>query len=262
MNYPIDQGLTEFLIELSKKAGSAIMEFYNSNLEVRHKIDNSPVTEADEKAERIIRLALKKRYPKIPIIGEEGYSNGERPDISCGIFWLVDALDGTKEFIQRRREFTVNIALIEFGCPIIGIVHAPAREETYWGSNVGAFKERKDNKRQAIRTRDPDKNGLTVTLSHSHRAGEEEYLKDFNVKELLRFGSSLKFCLVASGEADLYPRLGNTSEWDTAAGHAVLLFAGGRMTQLDGGPFLYGKKDIINPHFIASGYPTKEIKAR
>ncbi len=141
-------------------------------------------------------------------------------------------------------------------------MHAPAREETYWGSNVGAFKERKDNKRQAIRTRDPDKNGLTVTLSHSHRAGEEEYLKDFNVKELLRLGSSLKFCLVASGAADLYPRLGNTSEWDTAAGHAVLLFAGGKMTQLDGGPFLYGKKDIRNPHFIASGYPTKEIKAR
>ena len=262
MTYPIDPGLTEFLIDLSKKAGSAIMEFYNSNLEVRHKIDNSPVTEADEKAERIIRLALKKRYPDIPFIGEEGYSSGERPDISRGLFWLVDALDGTKEFIQQRGEFTVNIAVIEFGCPTFGIVHAPAREETYWGSNAGAFNEKKGKKRQVIRTRNPDKKGLTVTLSHSHRAGEEEYLKNFNVKERLHYGSSLKFCLIASGEADLYPRLGNTSEWDTAAGHAILLFAGGIMARLDGGSFVYGKKNIMNPHFVASGIPTAEIQAR
>ena len=260
MTHSLDQGLTEFLIDVAKDAGNIIMEFYSTSFEVRHKIDNSPVTEADERAERNIRLALEKRYPEIPFIGEEGYSSGDRPDISGGIFWLVDALDGTKEFIQQRDEFTVNIALIEFGCPIFGIVHAPAREETYWGSHSGAFNEIKGKKRQTIQTRDPDKNGLTVTLSHSHRANEEEYLKDFNVKERLHYGSSLKFCLVASGIADLYPRLGNTSEWDTAAGHAVLIFAGGKMTQPDGKAFLYGKKDIVNPHFVASGFPIEEIK--
>ena len=262
MTNTFDKGQTEFLINVAKDAGSAIMELHNIDLKVKHKIDNSPVTEADERAEKIIRLALKKHFPDIPFIGEEGYSSGERPDTSRGMFWLVDALDGTKEFIEGRHEFTVNIALIKFGHPIFGIVHAPARKETYWGSHAGAFKEKKGNKRQAIQTREPDKNGLTVTLSHSHRTGEEEYLKDFNIKQILRYGSSLKFCLIASGEADLYPRLGNTSEWDTAAGHAVLLFAGGRMTRLDGGAFLYGKKDIINSHFVASGYPTEEIKAQ
>ena len=253
MTNPLDDALIEFLLAISRKAGNAIMEFYDTDLLVRKKIDNSPVTEADEKAENIIKLALNKRHPDIPFVGEEAYTKGHRPDLSGGLFWLVDALDGTKEFIQYRDEFTVNIALVEFGNPILGEVHAPAKQVTYWGSDAGAYLEEKNLRRHPIRTRVPSKNGLTVTTSRSHRAGEEEYLKDFNIKERVYSGSWLKFCLIASGKADLYPRLGTTSEWDTAAGPAVLSFAGGQMTSLDGTPIMYGKNDIKNPFFVASG---------
>ena len=261
MTNPLDDALIEFLIAISKKAGNAIMEFYHTEFLVRKKIDNSPVTEADEKAESIIRFALNKRHPDIPFVGEEAYAKGHRPDLSGGLFWLVDALDGTKEFIQCRDEFTVNIALVEFGNPILGVVHAPAKQETYWGSSAGAYLEEKNQGRRPIRTRVPSKNGLTVTMSHSHRADEEEYLKDYNIKERTHSGSSLKFCFVAAGKADLYPRLGTTSEWDTAAGHAILSFAGGQMTGLDGTPIMYGKNDIKNPFFVARGQLIESIKA-
>jgi 3'(2'), 5'-bisphosphate nucleotidase len=169
------------------------------------------------------------------------------------VFWLVDALDGTKEFVNKRDEFTVNIALIENGEPIFGIVYAPAIAKSFWGGDFGAYAQDADGEQRAISARVPAADGIVVVASRSHRAGEEEFLADYTVKEIINSGSSLKICLIAAGEADLYPRLGPTSEWDIAAGHAVLSAAGGSITQIDGAPFVYGKDNIRNPHFLAKG---------
>lgn len=253
MKPEINQLFVDQLIALSVKAGVTIMEIYNSDFEVREKEDQSPVTEADEKAEAIILEELSRLAPDIPAIGEEAYTAGHRPDISGGIFWLVDALDGTKEFVKRRGEFTVNIGLVENGKPILGVVHAPAKELTYWGGLDGAFMCDDKGKTSQIEARFPADDGIVVVSSRSHRQGEDEFLKDYKVKEEINSGSSIKFCLIAAGKADLYPRLAGTSEWDTAAAHAILSAAGGSVTTLDGGPFVYGKDDIVNPHFIAKG---------
>lgn len=241
------------LIALSIKAGEAIMEIYNSDFQVRAKDDASPVTEADEKAEEIILSELANLAPDVPAIGEEAYTAGIRPDISGGLFWLIDALDGTKEFVKRRGEFTVNIGLVENGVPILGIVHAPAKGVTYWGGPDGAFMRESDGEIVQIQARYPADDGIVVVSSRSHREGEDEFLKDYNVKDEINSGSSIKFCMIAAGKADLYPRLAGTSEWDTAAAHAILNAAGGSVTNLDGSQFVYGKDNIVNPHFIAKG---------
>ena len=240
------------LIDLSLDAGEKILEFYKTDIKVREKIDKSLVTEADERAEKIILQGLAKLTPQIPAIGEEAYSAGTRHNISKGLFWLVDALDGTKEFVNKRREFTVNIALIHNGKAIFGIVHAPAIARTFWGGPFGAFSKNKKTTKK-ISTRKAPKEGITVVSSRSHRDGENNLLTNYNVKNIINIGSSLKLCLIAAGEADLYPRLGPTSEWDTAAGHAILTAAGGTLTQINGSPFLYGKDSILNPSFIAKG---------
>ena len=245
--------LVQQLLDLSIESGDAILEIYHTDFEVRTKDDTSPVTEADEKAEAIILAGLDKLAPGIPAIGEEAYTAGVRPDISGGVFWLVDALDGTKEFVNKRKEFTVNIALIEDGAPVFGVVHAPALSRTFWGGSFGAYCQEADSEKKSIEARLPADDGVVVVASRSHRAGEEDFLKDYIVKNVINSGSSLKICLIAAGEADLYPRLGPTSEWDIAAGHAVLAAAGGSITQIDGTPFIYGKKDILNPHFVAKG---------
>jgi len=256
MPFQVTQELMDFAVSTARDAGDVIMEIYNTDFDVRSKEDDSPVTEADEKAEALIRQRLEKAYPDIPFIGEEAYAAGHRPDISGGLFWLVDALDGTKEFVHKRGEFTVNIALIENGTPIFGVVHAPAKERTFWGgTGIGAFAADGASAPRQIQTRMPDPDGLVVVASRSHRSGEGEFLEQFTVKDTVSSGSSLKFCLVAAGEADMYPRMGPTSEWDTGAGHAVLVAAGGELTQFDGSPFVYGKDDILNPHFIARGQP-------
>ena len=241
------------LLDLAKDAGDKILEYYYTDIQVRQKIDTSPVTEADEKAEDIILKGLAKFTPQIPAIGEESYSAGKRQNINNGVFWLVDALDGTKEFINKRAEFTVNIALINDGISIFGIVHAPALARTFWGSALGAFHKDKEGHIKKITTRTTPKDGITVVSSRSHREGEEDLLVDYKVKNTINLGSSLKLCLIAAGEADLYPRHGPTSEWDIAAGHAILTAAGGSLTQIDGSPFLYGKDTILNPSFIAQG---------
>ncbi|MBT3990610.1 MAG: 3'(2'),5'-bisphosphate nucleotidase CysQ [Rhodospirillaceae bacterium] len=245
--------LVQKLRDLTIEAGAAILEIYHTDFEIRSKADSSPVTEADEKAEAIILAGLTELAPDIPAIGEEAYTAGVRPDISGGVFWLVDALDGTKEFVNKRDEFTVNIALIENGEPIFGIVYAPAIAKSFWGGDFGAYAQDADGEQRAISARVPAADGIVVVASRSHRAGEEEFLADYTVKEIINSGSSLKICLIAAGEADLYPRLGPTSEWDIAAGHAVLSAAGGSITQIDGAPFVYGKDNIRNPHFLAKG---------
>ncbi len=249
----LTDSLIKNLLALSIEAGNAILEIYHTDFDVRTKADTSPVTEADEKAEAIILAGLAELAPDVPAIGEEAYTAGVRPDISGGVFWLVDALDGTKEFVNKRDEFTVNIALIENGAPLFGIVHAPAISKTFWGGSFGAFCQNLGAEKKSIKARLPAKDGVVVVASRSHRSGEEEFLKDYTVKDVINSGSSLKICLIAAGEADLYPRLGPTSEWDIAAGHAVLVAAGGSITQIDGTPFVYGKENILNPHFIAKG---------
>ncbi len=243
------------LCQATRAAGDAIMKIYESDFEVRTKDDESPVTAADEAGEKIILEHLARLTPDTPVVAEESVSAGRIPDISGGRYWLVDPLDGTKEFVSRNGEFTVNIGLIEDRRPVMGVVFAPARERLFYAAGPGrAFVEEGASTARPIGVRAAAKDGLTVVASRSHRdAKTDEYLEQFKINELKSAGSSLKFCLVAAGEADLYPRLGRTMEWDTAAGHAVLRAAGGRVETLDGEEFLYGKPGFENTFFVARG---------
>lgn len=242
------------VVELARKAGAVIMEIYATDFSVRGKDDASPVTEADERAEQVIIAALQVLTPGVVIVAEEAVAAGQQV-AAAERFWLVDPLDGTKEFISRNGEFTVNIALIEQGIPTLGVVYAPALDRMFSGcSGIGAFVEEGSNRR-AISVRSEPADGLTVVASRSH--GDADALVSFlggrNISELRNAGSSLKICLVAAGEADLYPRLGRTMEWDIAAGHAVVRAAGGRLETLDGQEMRYGKAGFENPHFVVKG---------
>lgn len=246
--------LHEALLDIVRDAGKCVMDVYATDFEVTDKSDNSPVTQADKKADEVIVGRLAALTPDIFIVSEESTEAGQRPADGAS-FWLVDPLDGTKEFINRNGEFTVNIALIENGQPVLGVVLAPALGRLFSGiAGVGAWLEDATGARE-IRCRVPPAEGLTVVASRSHgdAAALDAYLAGRTVAELRNAGSSLKICLVAAGEADVYPRLGRTMEWDIAAGHAVLAAAGGRIEQVDGSPFSYGKPDFANPHFAAWG---------
>jgi 3'(2'), 5'-bisphosphate nucleotidase len=248
-----DSGLIEALVAIALASGREILEVYGGEFEVRDKHDASPVTAADERSEALILERLGSLTPDIPIVSEEAAAAGKVPDIGER-FWLVDPLDGTKEFVSRNGEFTVNIALIEECRPVLGVVLAPALDRLYGGRvGEGAFM-REHGRLRRIRCRQPPVEGLTVVSSRSHGDAQalERFLAGRRVAASVPAGSSLKFCLVAAGEADLYPRLGRTMEWDTAAGHAVLAAAGGRVTDLDGRELLYGKPHFENPHFVAS----------
>ena len=247
--------LLEHLRPVVRRAGDVILEVYASDFAVRGKKDASPVTEADEQAEAVILRELELLTPDIPVVAEESVAAGRVPEVRDR-FWLVDPLDGTKEFISRNGEFTVNIALIEHGEPVLGVVLAPALGRLFGGVvGAGAFVE-DGQSRRAIAVRTPPEQGVTVVASRSH--GDPEALKEFlggmEVAEVRNAGSSLKLCLVAAGEADLYPRLGRTMEWDIAAGHAVLAAAGGSVHDTQGHPLHYGKPDFANPHFVARGF--------
>lgn len=252
--------LTEALIPVVYEAGAAIMEIYASDFAVERKDDHSPVTAADAAGEKIIVAALSRLTPDLPVVAEEAAAAGHIPEIGTGPFWLVDPLDGTKEFVRRNGEFTVNIGLIVNGQPVLGLVQAPVLGTLYagWVAEDGSrasFRETAAG-RGEIRCRVPGADGLVVLSSRSHATSEalQAYLADKTVASITNAGSSLKFCRIAEGQADLYPRFGPTSEWDTAAAHAVLRAAGGSLTQVDGSPFLYGKGGrFLNPHFIARG---------
>lgn len=241
----------------ARDAGAKIMQIYATDFETRTKSDASPVTEADEAAEAIILPMLNALTPDIPVVAEEAAAAGDIPDVGDGPFWLVDPLDGTKEFLKRNGEFTVNIALIQDREPLVGVVFLPAKGVMYSGiRGEGAWRTLADGARAKIEVRQPPENGLTVVGSRSHGdpSAMEAFLKGRPVAETLSAGSSLKFCLVAEGKADVYPRLGRTMEWDVAAGHAVLAGAGGIVTLTDGTPFRYAKNSIFeNPHFVAWG---------
>ncbi|KAA3652570.1 MAG: 3'(2'),5'-bisphosphate nucleotidase [Proteobacteria bacterium] len=246
--------LLDRLLPIVRDAGEVIMSIYRTDFSVRGKADQSPVTEADERAEALILPALAALLPGTPIVAEEAVAAGKVPSVAER-FWLVDPLDGTKEFISRNGEFTVNIALVENDQPTLGVVLAPALGRLFAGTvGHGAFVEDADCRRP-IAVRTVPEAGLTVVASRSHgdAAALDAFLAGRKVAELRGAGSSLKICLIAAGEADLYPRLGRTMEWDIAAGHAVLAAAGGQLTEIDGAPLRYGKPDFANPHFVAAG---------
>lgn len=240
------------------QAGDAIMAVYASDdFDVRAKSDASPVTAADEAADAVISAALHSAFPDVALVTEEQAASH---DLKAPAFFLVDPLDGTKEFVQRRGDFTVNIAYVENGVPIRGIVYAPARNRLFYtdatGQSVeetGVFAKDAPGAVTPIKVAQPDNTALMVVASKSHRdQATDDYISKYNVRDMTSAGSSLKFCLVATGEADLYPRLGRTMEWDTAAGHAVLLGAGGQVLRFDDHqPLTYGKPGYDNPFFIA-----------
>jgi 3'(2'), 5'-bisphosphate nucleotidase len=251
----LDRLLPE-IVALADRAGAVILEYYrDDDVAVRAKADASPVTAADEAAEALILARLAELTPKIPVVAEETVASGHVPKFEDCPFWLVDPLDGTKEFLSRNGEFTVNIALVQAREPVLGVVLAPARDQTWWGAHgKGATARDAAGRTRAIGVRTPPAGGLVAIASRSHRDAETQaFLDQAGVGTCISAGSSLKFCLVAEGKADLYPRFGRTMEWDTAAGHAVLCAAGGRVTTRDGAPFLYRKPGFANPGFIARG---------
>ena len=259
-----EDDLLAVLTLIAERAGKVILGYYAEGdaIEVAEKADSSPVTAADEAAEAFILEALATLTPDIPVVAEEAAAAGRIPDVTGRRFWLVDPLDGTKEFISRNGEFTVNIALIDQGEPIAGVVHAPAMAMTWAGSSEPGASPKAvfantDQPAMEIRSRQIPAEGAVVVASRRHGSGEalDRFLAGYQVAELVNAGSSVKFCLVASGRADLYPRFGRTMEWDTAAGHAVLRAAGGAVFAQDGSPLLYGKPGFENPHFYALGAP-------
>ncbi|WP_299439256.1 3'(2'),5'-bisphosphate nucleotidase CysQ [uncultured Rhodospira sp.] len=248
--------LAEALIPTMRAAGAEVMAIYDSDFAVDTKDDNSPVTEADSRAEAVILKALEALTPDVPVVAEERVAAGHVPAVGDGPFWLVDPLDGTKEFIKRNGEFTVNIGLVADRSPVLGLVLAPALDVLYIGHGPGTAQRASGGTTEAIRCRRPDPAGLVVLASRSHGDGGamEAYLARYPVASRTNAGSSLKFCRLAEGAADLYPRLAPTCEWDTAAAHAVLLAAGGHVETESGEPLGYAKNDrFLNPHFIARG---------
>ena len=251
--------LQQVMRRLALEAGDAIMEIYGAEeFEVKTKSDASPVTAADEAADALIAAGLREAFPDVALVTEEqAASHGQQ----VSTFLIVDPLDGTKEFVQRRGDFTVNIAYVEDGIPTRGIVYAPARQRLFYtgaaGHSVeesGRFDKENAGPTAPLRvSQAPDNDALMVVASKSHRdAATDRYIGRYGVRDMTSAGSSLKFCLVATGEADLYPRLGRTMEWDTAAGHAVLAGAGGEVVRFDDhSPLRYGKDGFANPFFIA-----------
>lgn len=257
------------MIHLALKAGDAIMEIYAGAFSHELKDDRTPVTEADTAAEAIILAGLATADPSTPVISEEAASEGRIPEVG-GSFYLVDPLDGTREFIGRNGEFTVNIALIADGRPVAGVVYAPARSRLYCGRRghgaamtaIGTASAEKAATWRSIAVSGKIDGAVRVVASRSHRDAETEaFLARLGKAVIVAAGSSLKFCLVAAGEADLYPRFGRTMEWDTAAGQAVLEAAGGTVMTRDGAPLGYGKRadSLANPAFIAGSASAAEI---
>lgn len=250
--------LVPVIRRLALEAGDRIMQVYNGpDFEVKAKSDTSPVTEADEAADALISAGLRAAFPEVVLITEEQAASHA---LTAKTFLIVDPLDGTKEFVQRRGDFTVNIAYVENGVPMRGVVYAPAQGRLFYtlpdGTSVeetGAMDKDVSGPLKPISVTKPDNGALMVVASKSHRdAATDEYIVKYAVKDMKSAGSSLKFCLVATGEADLYPRLGRTMEWDTAAGDAVLRGAGGHVVRFDDhSPLAYGKAGWDNPFFIA-----------
>jgi len=251
----ITSELIEQLIEISKDAGKAIMEVYNSNFRHQIKEDLSPLTKADTLSNNIICEKLKVITPDIPILSEENSDIPFNIRSSWEQYWLVDPLDGTKEFIKKNGEFTVNIALIENNTPIFGIIHVPVTNETYWGSNTkGSFYIKGNNQKTKLCVEKNIRSQVRIVASRSHPSKMlDALLEEIGEYKIITKGSSLKFCLIAKGQADIYPRLGPTSEWDIAAGHAIVKFAGGSLLTIDGESMQYNlTENNLNPYFVVA----------
>ncbi len=247
--------------ELAINAGSAIMEIYQSgDFGVDHKADDSPLTKADLAAHQVIVKGLNELTPEVPILSEESADIDFEERKNWTKYWLVDPLDGTKEFIKRNGEFTVNIALIDQGKSILSVVYVPVTQVSYSAAvGVGVFK-REEGKKHSIMVMKNSRFKPTVVGSRSHMSDEvKDYLERLGQHELVSMGSSLKFCLIAEGKADLYPRLGLTSEWDTAAAQCIVEQAGGCVVTTDGQPLKYNTKDsLLNPHFMVFGDKSRD----
>lgn len=248
--------LLEPVVDISAVAGAEILDVYETAFDVSSKDDDSPLTKADLASHRLILERLRRLTPEVPIISEEG----GLPDFDTRRrwqrYWLIDPLDGTREFVNRNGEFTVNVALIEGHRPVLGVVHVPVLGRTYTGcEGYGAELRAADGTRTPIRVAIESASPVRVVGSRSHRgASLDAFLEKLDDYEMVPMGSSIKLCLVAEGAADVYPRLGPTSEWDTAAAQAVLETAGGTVVKLDGKPLSYNEKpDMLNPHFMALG---------
>jgi 3'(2'), 5'-bisphosphate nucleotidase len=238
-----------------REAGRAIMRHYRPGVAKSDKADGSPVTAADHAAEAILLAALGAIDASIPVVAEEAFAAGRVPDISGGRFWLVDPLDGTKEFLKANGEFSINVGLVVARKPVLGAVYAPATGELFWAADGRAHTRMGDGPEREIHARAAPAAGLVVMASRSHNTREEidKYLAGMKVAEIRVSGSAIKLCRVAAGEADLYPRLGPTMEWDSCGGHAIVVAAGGRVETLDGGPLLYAKPGFLNPAYVARG---------
>ena len=254
------ENLVHSIVEIAKLAGSSIQDIYDKGAKfagVSYKDDNSPLTLADKASNDVICKSLKELTPSIPILSEEGKKINYTDRKHWNEFWLIDPLDGTKEFINRNGEFTVNIALIEDGTPVLGVVYAPILDVTWYGTlEQGSFKAEKNDNPVLIQVKTPNNESavkIVSSRSHANNPKLENYLNKFTKYEMVKMGSSIKICLVADGSAHLYPRFGPTMEWDTAAAHAVVKFAGGNIINLNTNSELsYNKDDLLNPEFLVN----------
>ncbi len=257
-SFPIFSEYVQKARLLAVEAAIEIMKFYSNNIVYREKPDKSPLTDADEASDHIITTGLKKYFPKIPVISEESTDTNPKNslvNIDSGLFWLVDPLDGTKEFIKKNGEFTVNIGLIRNRSPFIGVMYLPEKHICYVGENgLGAASWSDTGEINQIKARTIPISGPVVLASRSHiNEKTKVWIKGIKPNNIIKSGSALKFSLLASGKADIYPRFSPTMEWDTAAGHAILEAAGGSIIQTNKKPLLYGKPGYLNPSFIAKG---------
>lgn len=242
------------VIRIADEAGERVLHIYESDFAVRYKADNSPITAADEASHEVIVRGLRSLSHDIPILSEEGRDIPWEERQHWHRFWLVDPIDGTRDFTQRTGEFTVNIALVENGEPVLGVVTAPALKEAFWGIvGEGAWKRDRNGQVHRIRVAEPGESKRVVASKNHLNDETRAFIETLGEHELVQAGSSLKFCRIAEGRADIYPRLGPTSEWDTAAAQAVLTAAGGQVKTLEGELLQYGKENVLNPFFIAAG---------
>lgn len=242
------------IVQIAQDAGDAIMETYQKDFTVEYKDDKSPLTEADRKSNEIICNTLLKKYPDIPILSEENKEIAYEDRKDWEYFWLIDPIDGTKEFIKKNGEFTVNIALIYKNTPVLGVVYAPALGDMYYAKNgAGAFK---NGKKLPFQTNETPKEKLKVVASKSHLSAEtQEFIDNLDTKEIEQVvkGSSLKLCMVAEGVADIYPRLAPTMEWDTGAAHTIVLESGKEVIRYNTSePLIYNKENLLNPWFVVT----------
>lgn len=254
----------QHISQIARKAGEVILQVYAQDFDVQKKADHSPLTQADMASHRLIEDALGQLTPEIPVLSEESAAIPYAERRQWQRYWLIDPLDGTREFVKRNGEFTVNIALVDQGFPILGVVHVPVTGVTYFGDAAGgAFRQENHGEPEPIQVTRPCATPVRVAGSRSH-AGDSlvRFLQKLPAHEIVSMGSSLKLCLVAEGKADIYPRLGPTSEWDTAAAQAVVESAGGQVTDINLQRLRYNQKDsLLNPHFLVFGDDAIDWKA-